>query len=183
MAGSDEANASPTKGTTGEGPGTTSHSSSLGAAPHPSLIAVTLDADTGRIVKFERVDSAGARRDLSDEDVASLTKGNTLTLAGIIEQAFEAGIACVLGDEPGQDEAEESADDAALSRLLLMPLMERSPAHDLKQPDVLVRALLGSVIEQTTSSRRGESEASPQQEGGSTAKSRPSMRPGPAHQR
>jgi hypothetical protein len=179
MAGSDEANAIPTKGTTGA----TSRPSGLGATPEPNLITITLDTDTGRIVKVEKVDSAGARQDLSDEDAASLTKGNPLTLAGIIEQAFEAGIACVLGDEPGQDETEESADDAAFSRLLLMPLIERSPAHDLKQPDVLVRALLGSVIEQTTSSRGGESEASPQQEGGSTAKSRPSMRPGPAHQR
>src|SRR3974377_1497003 len=121
MAGSDEANAIPTKGTTGA----TSHPSGLGATPEPNLITITLDTDTGRIVKVEKVDSAGARRDLSDEDAASLTKGNPLTLAGIIEQAFEAGIACVLGDEPGQDETEESADDAAFSRLLLMPLMER----------------------------------------------------------
>jgi hypothetical protein len=88
----------------------------------------------------------------------------------------------VLGDGVEQDEGQESKDDAALSRLLLMPLMERTLAHGLKQPKVLGKAILASAIEQTTSNRRGESTVSPKQPKGSTVKSRPQTRPGPTHE-
>ena len=180
MAGTDEAGSQPAKGPTGEGPREKSTSSSSGPTLRPNLVAFTIDADSGRIVKVEKVDIAGARRDLSDEDAATLIQENTLTLETIIEQAFEAGIACVLGDEARQDDLQETEDDAALSRLLLMPLMERNPAHSLQRPEVLGRAILASAIEQATSHRRDESTVSPQQEEG---KSHPSMRPGPAQKR
>ena len=180
MAGIDEANAKTPKGPTGEGQGEKVRPSSSGAAPRPNLVAFTIDADAGRIVRIEKVDSTGARRDLSDEDAATLIQENTLTLETIIEQAFEAGIACVLGDEARQDDLQETEDDAALSRLLLMPLMERTPAHSLQRPEVLGRAILASALEQATSHRRDESTVSPQQEEG---KSHPSMRPGPAQKR
>jgi hypothetical protein len=179
MAGTHEPSTRAPKGPTGEGPEEKSTSSSSGATLHPNLVAFTIDADSGRIVKVEKVDSTGARRDLSDEDTASLTKGGTVpTLETIIEQAFEAGIACVLGDGVDQDEGQESKDDAALSRLLLIPLMERTPAHGLRQPEVLGKAILASAIEHTTSNRRGESPVSPKQAKGSTVKSRPQTRPG-----
>jgi hypothetical protein len=182
MAGTDEAGSQPAKGPTGEGPREKSTSSSSGPTLRPNLVAFTIDADSGRIVKVEKVDIAGARRDLSDEDAASLTKGRTVpTLEAIIEQAFEAGIACVLGDGIEQDEGQESKDDAALSRLLLMPLMERTPARGLQQPEVLGKAILASAIEQTTSNRRGESKVSPKQAKGSTVKSSPQTRPRPTH--
>jgi hypothetical protein len=176
MAGMDEANAKSPKGLTGEGQGEKLGPSSSGSTSRPNLVVFTFDANVGRIVKVEKVDNTGARRDLSDEDAASLTKDNTLTFETIIEQAFEAGIACVLGDEAAHDEAQETEDDVALSRLLLMPLMERSPAHSLQQPEVLGRAILASAIEQATGYRRSASKES-------TAKSRPSTRSGPAHER
>ena len=181
MAGTDEAGSQPAKGPTGEGPREKSTSSSSGPTLRPNLVAFTIDADSGRIVRIEKVDSTGARRDLSDEDAATLIQENTLTLETIIEQAFEAGIACVLGDGIEQDEGQESKDDAALSRLLLMPLMERTPARGLQQPEVLGKAILASAIEQTTSNRRGESKVSPKQAKGSTVKSSPQTRPRPTH--
>jgi hypothetical protein len=130
MIGKDEGNAKPPQGPTGEGSGEKSTSSGLGATRSPNLVALTIDADARQIV-----DSTGGRRDLSDEEAASLTK--IPTLEALIEQAFEAGIVCVLDDEAAQDEAQESDDDAALSRLLLMPLMERTPALGLQQPEVM----------------------------------------------
>jgi hypothetical protein len=110
-------------------------------------------------------------------------RGRTVpTLEAIIEQAFEAGIGCVLGDGVERDEEQESKDDAALSRLLLMPLMERTPAHGLQQPEVLGGAILASAIEQTTSNRRGGSTVSPKQAKGSAAKSRPDTRRESTHE-
>jgi hypothetical protein len=152
-------------------------------SPRANLVALTIDANAGRIVKVEKVDSAGARRDLSDEDAAMLSQAHALTLETIIEQAFEAGIACVLGDETAEDDAQETEDDAALSRLLLMPLMERTTAHSLRQHEVLGRAMLASAIEQAIGHRRGESGLALKQEAGLTAKSPPSMQPGPVQER
>jgi hypothetical protein len=182
MAGT-EANTKTPKGQTGEGQPEKARASGSPESPRTNLVAFTIDANAGRIVKVEKVDNAGARRDLSDEDAAMLTKGNPLTLEMIIEQAFEAGIACVLGDEAAQDDVQETEDDAALSRLLLMPLMERTPAHSLQQREVLGRAMLASAIEQAIGHRRGESGLAPRQEAGSTGKSRPSVQPGPARER
>jgi hypothetical protein len=138
---------------------------------------LTIDAEVGRIVKVEKVDNTAARRDLSDEDAASLTRDNTIpTVEAIIEQAFEAGIICVLGDEAKEDEGQESEDDAAIGRLLLMALIERTPLHGLLQPGVLGKAIVASAIAQAAADRRGESKESPQQ-AGPTGKQRP-----PTHQ-
>jgi hypothetical protein len=144
MAGMDEAHTKPPEEPTREGEGLNPPKS--GTVPHPNLVAFTVDADAGRIVKVEKVDSTGARRDLSEEDAASLTQRNAITLERLIEEAFEAGIACVLGDEAAEDETAEPEGDA-LSRLLLMPLMERTPAHGLQQPEVLGRAIVASALE------------------------------------
>jgi hypothetical protein len=184
MAEKDEANANPPQRLTGEGLGEKSTSASSGATLRPNLVALTIDVDASRMVKIEKVDSTGGRRDLSDEDAASLTKGNTIpTLEALIEQAFEAGIACVVGDEGEEDETQESDDEAALRRLLLIPLMERTAVHGLLQPEVLGRAILASAIEQAIRHRRGETKASSRQAGGSTAKPRPPSGPGSAHER
>ena len=181
MAGIDESNANPPQRPMGEGPGERSASASSTATPRPNLVALTIDVDTSRIVKVEKVDSTGGRRDLSDEDAASLTKDNTIpTLEALIEQAFEAGIACVVGDESAQDEAPESDDEADLRRLLLIPLMERTRAHGLQQPEALGKAILASAIAQAMTHRRGESKVSSQQARGSTTKPRAPTGPGSA---
>ena len=62
------------------------------------LLTVTIHAKTGQIVKIEGVDSAGRHHELSDEEKTNLAREKSkATLEDIIEQAFEAGIACVLG--------------------------------------------------------------------------------------
>jgi hypothetical protein len=58
--------------------------------------------------RLEKGGSGGARRQLSEQDKASLQPGPSwLTLEAIIEQAFEAGVDCVLGNEDEKDEAQE----------------------------------------------------------------------------
>jgi hypothetical protein len=137
---------------TGKGPGTKS-------ASHASdLLTLTIDAKTGHIVKIESVDSTGAHHELSDEEKASLVKERSkATVEAIIEQAFEAGVACVLGGTDGEDDLEddlsESAKDADLRRLLLRPLIEESAAKRLMQRDTLNRAILATLIQNSTSSR------------------------------
>ena len=120
------------------------------------LLTVTIHAKTGQIVKIEGVDSAGRHHELSDEEKTNLAREKSkATLEDIIEQAFEAGIACVLGDEDGKDDSPESAKDADLRRLLVRPLIEDGAAERLMQRDLLNRAMLTTLIQNSTSSRPG----------------------------
>jgi len=123
------------------------------------LLTVTIHAKTGQIIKIEGVDSAGRHHELSDEEKTNLAREKSkATLEDIIEQAFEAGIACVLGDEDGKDDSPESENDADLRRLLLRPLIEDGAAERLMQRDLLNRAMLTTLIQNSTRSRPGPGE-------------------------
>jgi hypothetical protein len=114
----------------------------------PELYAITFDAGTGEVVKIERIDANGVRRDLSESDRTRLAaEKNEGRLGGIIEQAFEAGIACVLGGRADLDDERESEEEAELRRLLLRQLIEHSPAARYMQRDVMSRAALRTLIQ------------------------------------
>ena len=118
------------------------------------LLTVTIHAKTGQIVKIERVNGPDAHHELTAEEKASLAKeSGRATLEAIIEQAFEAGIAYVLGDEGDEDDPMESEKDANLRHLLLQPLIEKSAAKRLIRRDVLSRAILKTLIDHATGSR------------------------------
>lgn len=110
------------------------------------LFAATIDAVNGRIVALERVDAEGARHALSAEDKARLAKRMAgATLRRLVEQAFEAGIECALGED-GEKEPAESKTDDELSRMLLQSLVERSRARQLVESRTLNRAIVGTLI-------------------------------------
>jgi hypothetical protein len=138
----------------GPGPKSSTHASEPG--PDLDLITVTLQAKTGQIVKIERANGTGAHHELSDEEKASLAnETGKMTLEAMIEQAFEAGIACVLEDEDDEDDPSESEKDANLRHLLLQPLIEGSAAKRLMRRDVLSRAILKTLIDHAAGSRPG----------------------------
>ena len=115
------------------------------------LFTFTIDASTAQVVKLETEDASGARHELSDEEKASLAQaGGDGDLEQIVERAFEAGIACVLGGGVSEDKADEPADEAELRHLLLTPLIEHSPAGRLMQREALSRAILGTLIQHAT---------------------------------
>ena len=121
--------------------------------PAPDLLTITVRAGTGQIVKIESVDDTGTRHELSDKEKATLaTKKGRATLETILEQAFEAGIVCVLGDEVGEDDPAEAEEERDLRHFLLQPLIEDSAAAHLMQRDVLSRAILGTLIHYAASS-------------------------------
>ena len=124
------------------------------------LFRFTMDARTAQLVKLESLAANGVRHELSDEEKADLVSDSSESrLESLVEQAFEAGIACVLGDA-NEDLMQESAEDAEITRLLLRPLIERTAARRLLHRDVLGRAMLGSLIRQSIESgpvpQRGE---------------------------
>jgi hypothetical protein len=109
-----------------------------------TLVSVTLDTATGAVVSVEAIEPGGARHALSDEDRQRLAGAARDSMEGLVERAFEAGIACVLGQEA--DETDEAEDDAPLTRLLLQPLIDHSAARRLMRREVLDRAALASLI-------------------------------------
>lgn len=118
------------------------------------FVTLTVDAATGRIVGVERVDAAGVRHELSEEDRTRLAAREAkATLEHIVEQAFEAGIDCVLRDGGADAEQAESPGDAELSRMLLRSLMESSGVRRLVRRDVLTQAMIGTLIEQAVAFR------------------------------
>jgi len=119
------------------------------ASSRPGLLAFTVDADTAEIVKLESVDSFGAHHDLSDEEKARLATDKKDKLETLFEQTFEAGIACVLGGAVEQDDPRESKEDEDLRHFLIRSLMKKSPATDVLRRDVVSRAALQTLIEDT----------------------------------
>ena len=96
-------------------------------ASDSDLLTITIQAKTGQIIKIQSAEGGDGRNELSDQERADLLKkGAKDTLEALIEQAFEAGIACVLGDAVGRSEAEESEEEADLRHLLLEPLSRPS---------------------------------------------------------
>jgi hypothetical protein len=123
-----------------------------------NLFGLTINGETGEIVKIEKVEGTGARRDLRDDEMAGLTNRAAPTLNALIERAFEAGIACMLGVEAGRDEAEESAEEADMRRALLMPLIESTLANEALKPEVVGKAILASAIAQVAAARTASPE-------------------------
>lgn len=112
------------------------------------LFAFTIDASTAQVVKFETLDASGVRCELTDDEKTLLGAAESGGLEQALEQAFEAGIDCVLGSEEDKDETEEGEQerDRELRHLLLAPLLEHSLARHLLKREVLNRAILGTLI-------------------------------------
>jgi hypothetical protein len=116
-----------------------------------ALVVVTLKVSDGAVVTIEAVDPGGARHELTAAEAAKLLgERPNSTVEGLVHQAFEAGIACVLDESPVEtatDEASgESREDTILHDELLGALIAHSPARRLLQRDVLNSALLGTII-------------------------------------
>lgn len=117
-----------------------------GSNPGP-LFAFTIDPHTAQIVRVEAVDASGARRELSNEEKENLLREDQRRLEEVLEQAFEAGIACALGDEARQDRTEETAEDAELRHLLLSRLIEHSAGKHLLGRERLSQAIVDTLIQ------------------------------------
>ena len=147
--------------------------------PNADLFTITIQAETGQIVKIQHAEGGDGRSELSDQERADLLKkGGKDTLEALIEQAFEAGIACVLGDAIGRSEAEESEEEADIRHLLLDPLIRHSPVQRLMQREVLSRAFLGTVVQHALDPVSPEGSSSAQQrQGGAPGEPRQGIQP------
>ena len=110
------------------------------------VLTFTVDATTGNVLTVESLDASGARRRVSIREQKTLARAGRERLESVLEEAFEAGIDCVLGDGD-QRETAESELDAKLRHDLIAPLIESSPAGRRLKRELLQRARLGPLIQ------------------------------------
>ena len=131
-------------------------------------LAITLNSDTGEILKYEAVDAAGGRRELSQNErtssLAKIRRGEAVE--DLIERSFEAGLACLLGGADGPEDENETEEDARFRRALLRPLMEKSVVGPRLRRDALRRAIVRSLIGDVLGSPEPETETAKTQKDG-----------------
>jgi hypothetical protein len=120
------------------------------SSPSSGLITATIEAATGKIIEVRSLDDAGALIELTTDRRARLSEQiGDASLEDLFEQAFEAGIASVLGEDAEAEadaELNESEDDVALRHQILQPMIEHSAARRLMRQEVLGRAIVGTLI-------------------------------------
>ena len=115
---------------------------SVGTVEDQQQLMVTINVPTGRIVRIEKLDNTGKRQELVEEEWAKLVGEDEVEeIEGALEDAFEAGVAGVLGEEYEEDEAYEDEEEKALRRILIGGLVRRSIRRRILQRLVLSRLL------------------------------------------
>ena len=124
-----------------------------GAAEDEQLM-VTINPAMGGIVRVERVDKAGKRQELVEEDLAKLVGEDEVDeIEAALEEAFEAGIAVVLGDSYEDEEAYEDDEERALRRLLVGGLLRRSVRRRILQRVLVSRVLRRNTVKAALSNK------------------------------
>ena len=90
-----------------EGQKSKTTSSATEQPPSADLVALTVDAATGRIINVEGVDAVGVRHAFSEVERARFVDGSKATLERVVVQPLEAGIDCILGAESDGEEGAE----------------------------------------------------------------------------
>jgi len=118
------------------------------AAEKPGgIYSFTIDAAKGRIVTVESVDADGTRRPLTAEDKSKLAQSQpTMPLRRLVEQAFEAGIEYVLGEEAANETPETKAEGEFSGKLLRTMIEGSSKVKELIKGDALDRTVIDTLI-------------------------------------
>lgn len=87
-------------------------------------LVVTINPVMGGIVKVEKIDKAGKREDLSEEECGRLVGEDEVEeIQAALDEAFEAAIVGVMGAENQDDEEYEDDEETAIRRFLIGDLL------------------------------------------------------------
>lgn len=104
------------------------------AGEETEQLVFTLRPATGEVVRIEKVDSAGKRREIPKEETVELAgKQNLDEIEAALDEAFEAGIFSLL--DPGSDDEppDETGEDVELRRILLRLVIGREVRRRLQR--------------------------------------------------
>lgn len=127
------------------------------AAEAMDEIVLTVRPATDDVVKVERLDRAGQRKELSEQECAELAGGNELDeLVVAVQEAYEAGVAKGLDQDDDDDEADE---DLVIRQLLTenpiaVGALRRTMRRALLQRLLLRRLLKRRLLYPPTSQER-----------------------------
>ena len=109
---------------------------------------VTINPAMGGIVEVEKIDKAGKHEELSDEDCAKLVGEDEVDeILDAIEEAFEAVVMSVIGDEDQAETENDDEEDKAIRRFLI---------NDLLIPRAVSRRILHRLLLSRMLRRRQE---------------------------
>jgi hypothetical protein len=124
----------------------------IAAAEETEQLVVTVSGPTRRIIKIEKVDKAGKREELSDEQAVELAGDDEVEeIEAGLEEAFEAGLAATLGEE--DDEAEDE-EEHAIQRILIGRLAAQHPGLRGLRRQFLRRLVLRRLLRRKLLQRR-----------------------------
>ena len=87
-------------------------------------LVVTINPAMGGIVKVEKIDKAGKHEELSDEECARLVGEDEVDeIQDTIEEAFEAAVMSVIGEEKQAERENEDEEEKAIRRFLINDLL------------------------------------------------------------
>jgi hypothetical protein len=139
--------------------------SSFKSAPEEEMkqLVVTINPAMGGIVKVEKIDKAGKHEELSDEECARLVGEDEVDeIQDAIDEAFEAAVMSVIGEEDQAERENEDEEERAIRRFLINDLLipravRRRFLHRLLLSRMLRRRLSNGPQRQETRNSRQES--------------------------
>jgi hypothetical protein len=106
-------------------------------------LVVTIKPAMGGIVKVEKIDKAGKHEELSDEECARLVGEDEVDeIQDAIEEAFEAAVMSVIGDEDQAERENDDEEEKAIRRFLINDLLIPRSVHRR----ILHRLLLSRML-------------------------------------
>ena len=105
-------------------------------------LVVTINPAVGGIVKVEKIDKAGKREQLSDEESARLVGEDEVDeIQDAIEEAFEAAVMSVIGEEDQAERENDDEEEKAIRRFLINDLIPRAVRRRILHRLLLSRML------------------------------------------
>jgi hypothetical protein len=113
----------------------TRHSPAAEGTGHQTFqLVFTLSAPSGAVVKIEKIDATGKRREVAMNETLTLVgEGNSHAIEAVLDEAFEAGISSVVEAGHADDDDMESEEDTELRRVLLTGMVGAEIRHRLQR--------------------------------------------------
>ena len=117
-----------------------------GTAEDTTQLIFTLNTATGAVIKIEKIDEAGKRREVQkDETLKLVGKDNFHEIEAALDEAFEVGISSVFEPEHEEEEGADSEEEMELRRVLLAGIVGRNVRRRL-QRKLVQRLILSQTL-------------------------------------
>ena len=117
-----------------------------GNAEETKQLILTINTATGAVVKIEKIDEAGKRREIEEDEMLKLVgKDNFREIEAALDEAFEAGISSIFEPHADEEEIAESEEETEFRRVLLAGIIDRGVRRRL-QRRLVQRLILAQTL-------------------------------------